>query len=152
MPPYRFRWIDSAWPSADDVDRRSAACDENESVTAEHGGTLSGVWVDDVAPLREALAGGRAHDEGQVELDGRVVERIRVDLVPGDRRYFYVDPETFVPVRVEGPPGGAYYLGSLKVGPLRFGIVKALPDIRVPAANRRQPGAHRHLGTVTVEQ
>ena len=80
--------------------------------------------MDDVAPLREALAAGTAYDEGQVELDGRIVQRIRVDQVPGDRRYFYVDPETFVPVRVEGPPGGVYHLGSLKVGPLRFGIVK----------------------------
>jgi hypothetical protein len=62
---------------------------------------------DEVTNLREALAQGRAHDEGLTELDGRVVRRIRLDcLYPpcsGPRDYWYVDPETFFPVRFESP-------------------------------------------------
>ena len=126
-PPYRYREIDSLSPSGDAVDRRSAACDENKSVTTEHGGTpgtalrfvppdrlapagpgWTGGSMDDVTLLREALADGRAHDEGQVKLDGHVVERIRVDIDPGPRSvdlYYYVDRETFIPVKVEAPGG-----------------------------------------------
>jgi hypothetical protein len=124
-PPYGYRLIDSLWPSPDAVDRRSAACDESESVTTERGGSGSpwpGGSMDDVAGLREALTDGSAYDEGEVELDGKVVQRIRVD-VPGPR-YYYVDRETFVPVQVEGPPGAVYYEASARVGPLRFGTVR----------------------------
>jgi hypothetical protein len=34
---------------------------------------------DPVTDLREAISAGRAHDEGKTQLDGRTVERIRVD-------------------------------------------------------------------------
>ena len=122
-PPYRSRDIDRSWPSPVGVDRRSAACDENASATAERGGTTTGSR-DEVALLRQALNDGRAHHEGQVELDGHVVERIRVDLAPGLPLYFYVDPETFIPVQVEEPGGGAYFEASKEVGPLRFGFVR----------------------------
>jgi hypothetical protein len=122
-PPYMSRHIDSSWPSPVGVDRRAAACDENASATAERGGTTTGSR-DEVALLRQALSDGRAHDEGQVELDGRIVERIRVDLVPGLRLYFYVDRETFIPVQVEEPGGSAYFEASKEVGPLRFGFVR----------------------------
>jgi len=81
-----------------------------------------------VADLREAIKAGRAHDEGKTELDGRTVERIRIDPpsdcpsrfanCPRDRLYVYVDPETFYPVQfvgttsqveiVGGPRGSSY--------------------------------------------
>lgn len=65
---------------------------------------------DFVTKLREGLNAGRAHDEGKTQLEGRTVERIRVDprtscLVPGCPRestYLYVDPETFYPVEIHG--------------------------------------------------
>jgi hypothetical protein len=143
-PPYRYREIDSLSPSGDAVDRRSAACDENESETTERGGTpgtalrfvppdrlapagpgWTGGSRDDVATLREALRDGRAHDEGQVELDGHVVERIRVDVDPGPRSvdlYYYVDRETFIPVQVESP-GGLFFAGPERLGNMRFDVV-----------------------------
>jgi hypothetical protein len=143
-PPYRYREIDSLSPSGDAVDRRSAACDENESVTTEHGGTPGTAlrfvppnrlapagpgWIggsmDDVALLRKALADGTAHDEGQVELDGRVVERIRVDIDPGPRTvdlYYYVDRETFIPVQVEAP--GGLFSSLPRLGDFRYDIVR----------------------------
>lgn len=130
-PPYRYREIGTL--ASGGADRRSAACDESESATTEVGGTpgtalrfvppdrlaLAGPgWTggtrDDVATLREALRDGTARDEGEVELDGRAVQRIRVDIDPGPRSVlltYYVDRETFKPVRVEagryvfsGPP------------------------------------------------
>jgi hypothetical protein len=125
-PPYGYRHIESLWPSAEAADRRSAACSSH--VTTESGGRPGtalrfvppdklvpygpgwiGESMDDVALLRKALAEGTAQDEGQVELDGRIVERIRVDLAPGGPRlFYYVDRETFIPVRVDSP-GGAFW-------------------------------------------
>ena len=60
--------------------------------------------------LRESISNGRARDEGKTQLDGRTVERIRVDPpracpVPGCPReptYLYVDPDTFSPVEIHG--------------------------------------------------
>jgi hypothetical protein len=62
------------------------------------------------AALREAIRAGRAHDEGKTELDGRTVERVRIDPPPPpcaycpsahpERIYAYVDPETFYPVEI----------------------------------------------------
>ena len=61
---------------------------------------------DPVTMLREAIAAGNVDDEGTTELDGRTVERLRIDdqsacafpsCSPG---YVYVDPETFEPVEV----------------------------------------------------
>jgi hypothetical protein len=61
---------------------------------------------DPVTMLREAISAGSAHDEGETQLDGRTVERIRIDsesacafpsCPPG---YVYVDPETFHPVEM----------------------------------------------------
>jgi hypothetical protein len=122
--PYRYRWIDHNVP-ADVEGRRAIACADD--TTAELGGDSSGLlkfvppnrltnfgpgrvgatW-DDVSNLREALATGRAHDAGRTELEGREVARIRVDncLDPpcaGPQDYWYVDPETFLPVAFEWP-------------------------------------------------
>ena len=124
------------------VDGRSAACDENASATAERGGTTADrPSKDEVALLRQALNDGRAHHEGQVELNGHVVERIRVDLAPGLPLYFYVDPETFIPVQVEEPGGSA--LAALARGrPLALRLRAALPDLstcREPTTTWRSP-------------
>jgi hypothetical protein len=63
--------------------------------------------LDPVADLREAIRAGQAHDEGKTELDGRTVERIRIDdplpCCPGEPAYWYVDPETFYPVETHAP-------------------------------------------------
>jgi hypothetical protein len=64
---------------------------------------------DPVADLREWLSSGRAYDEGTMQLDGRTVERIRIDppsfcpvsSCPRKPNYAYVDPETFYPLQIE---------------------------------------------------
>jgi hypothetical protein len=69
---------------------------------------------DVAASLREALRSGTAVAEGKVTLDGRVVERFRMnprcpaEPCPAEPRdsepgYAYVDPETFYPVRLDLP-------------------------------------------------
>jgi hypothetical protein len=62
--------------------------------------------------IRQAIEDGTAHLQGRTALeDGRVVERVRIDcgddaISPGcDPRYWYVDPETFLPVRTLAGPG-----------------------------------------------
>jgi hypothetical protein len=55
-----------------------------------------------VAMLRQAISDGTAHHEGRTVLDGRTVERIRVDPQFGPApTYYYVDPETYYPMRIE---------------------------------------------------
>jgi hypothetical protein len=81
--------------------------------------------LDPAAELRAAISAGRAHDEGKAQLEGRTVERIRIDPPPACPRrgncpreplYVYVDPETFYPVafdrtdtqvEIVGGPGGS---------------------------------------------
>jgi hypothetical protein len=82
--------------------------------------------LDPAADLRKAISAGHAHDEGKTELDGRTVERIRVDtppcrLFPNCERgpdYIYVDPDTFYPVQtvrttfqvsIVGSPARSHY-------------------------------------------
>ena len=129
--PKSYRLIETLWPSTDAPNRHSMAC--GRSTTTEIGGTrydalmfvppdklrsvpardeLSGGlggW-DLIADLRRALAAGMAHHEGQTELDGRSVERIRVDFCPrrlkacsAPTHYWYVDSKTFRPVQWECP-------------------------------------------------
>ena len=76
--------------------------------------------------LREAISAGRAHDEGETQLDGRTVKRIRldppsdcVDACPDERSpsYAYVDPDSFYPVEEHGfgyigPAPGNEFRGS----------------------------------------
>ena len=63
--------------------------------------------LDPVADLREAISAGQAHDDGKTQLDGRTVERIRIDFslpcCPDETAYWYVDPETFYPVETHTP-------------------------------------------------
>jgi hypothetical protein len=74
------------------------------------GGALpAALWAP--AMLREAIGAGTAHDEGETQLEGRTVRRIRVEpsaacpppLCPPEPSYVYVDPKTYFPVQVEGP-------------------------------------------------
>jgi hypothetical protein len=86
--------------------------------------------LDPAADLRAAISTGRAHDEGKTQLDGRTIERVRIDpplpsacpryanCGPRGPVYVYVDPETFYPVafgwttsqvEIVGGPGGSSY-------------------------------------------
>ena len=64
---------------------------------------------DPVGELRDAISASRAHLEGRTQLDGRTVERIRVDhprrcpTCPQATSYAYVDPETFYLVGTDSP-------------------------------------------------
>jgi hypothetical protein len=82
--------------------------------TLRESSLLFNMPPDPVRVLREALARGSAHDEGEAELNGRRVRRIRVDPLPGcpipscadEPTYVYVDPDTFRPVEIAGPAFG----------------------------------------------
>ena len=61
---------------------------------------------DPVTMLREAISAGNAHHEGRMQLDGRTVERIRIDSPSACAfpscafGHVLVDPETFHPVEM----------------------------------------------------
>jgi hypothetical protein len=121
-PPHRFRMI-KAWPNG------SGECGPAGVTRREMGGDLDSgmelyfvppdtlaVWPlgtggrppDPVTELRKAISAGRAHLEGSTQLDGRTVERIRIESLSdcfdrdaGCASYAYVDPETFDLVRTE---------------------------------------------------
>ena len=135
-PPHRYRALLNDLPPDPPLDPRALVC--SKGTKSELGGTLdphcsatgcepslrftppntfSNQQIlfrpdkeDFVTKVREGLSTGRAHDEGKTQLDGRTVERIRVDPphacpVPGCPReptYLYVDPETFSPVEIHG--------------------------------------------------
>jgi hypothetical protein len=133
--PHRYRALTNVESSADstDGDLRAVVC--SRGTPAELGGTLGrpeetlmfvppdtltssrvglGLPPDPVAWLRDAISAGTAHDEGKTQLDGRTVERIRIDPIacsaddpscPSEPGYAYVDPETFYPVEFTGPGG-----------------------------------------------
>jgi hypothetical protein len=124
--------------------------------------------LDPATRLREAIEAGTAHDEGTTQLDGRTVQRIRIGpqsdcpeppdppdpVAPPCSRepgYWYVDPETFYPVRTEGT-GFLMEVGGSDV--LRLRIVEqfltfeylprteanlALTDIRAQHPNATGP-------------
>jgi hypothetical protein len=135
-PPHRYRVLLNDLPPEPPLDPRALVC--SSGTASELGGTfdphcsatscepslrftppntLSYQQLlfrfhpgDFATELRESLSTGRAHDEGKTQLEGRTVERIRVDPpptcpVPGCPReptYLYVDPETFDPVGIHG--------------------------------------------------
>ena len=66
---------------------------------------------DPVKAFREAISAGRAHDEGETQLNGRTVKRIRLDPSSDcddpcpdnpSPSYAYVDPDSFYPVEEHG--------------------------------------------------
>jgi hypothetical protein len=91
----------------------------------------SGVFLtyapDPVTTLRDAITSGSAHHEGKAEIDGRTVERIRIECPErpcwGPRDYAYVDPETFSLVREEWSSGFTFTPGP---GPETFRFDVAL--------------------------
>jgi hypothetical protein len=121
-PPHRFRMI-KAWPNG------SGECGPEGVTRREMGGDLDSglelyfvppetlaIWPlgtgggppDPVTELRQAISAGRAHLEGKTQLDGRTVERIRIDFPSecfdpdaGCASYAYVDPKTFNLIRTE---------------------------------------------------
>ena len=121
-PPHSFRMI-KAWPNG------SGECGPEGVTRREMGGDLDSgmelyfvppdtlaIWPlgaggnppDPATELRKAIDAGRAHLEGRTQLDGRTVERIRIDSPTacfdpdaGCASYAYVDPETFNLVRTE---------------------------------------------------
>jgi hypothetical protein len=139
-PPHRYRvLLNDLPPDPGNSDPRTLACasgtaselggafDTGETLRFVPPNTLTPNLLtfqfplDPVADLREAISAGRADDEGKTELDGRIVERIRIDppsacpFPPcrGEPVYWYVDPETFYPVETRGPgginpPGGPF--------------------------------------------
>ncbi len=129
-PPHRYRALLDDLPlDPGKYDRDTLACwsgtpselggtlDSGETLTFTSPNTLRAAPVqftdlpDPVTWLRDAISAGTAHDEGKTPLDGRTVERIRIDP-PSDcsycsrePSYAYVDPETFYPVQTESPHG-----------------------------------------------
>ena len=134
-PPHRYRALLNEFPSDPPLDPRALVC--SSGTASELGGTLDPNCsatgcepslrftppntlshqqilfrfpADLATQLRESLDAGRVHDEGKTQLNGRTVERIRIDPpttcpVPGCPRepgYLYVDPETFYPVATDG--------------------------------------------------
>jgi hypothetical protein len=162
-PPHLYRKLLSYYFDPQEVqgaDPRALAC--TDSGTTEVGGTLDNpqflvfeppdtlsvspvYWVgpqrdpDPVGELRdwirEAIANGSAHHEGKATLDGRVVDRIRLDPHPGcpvppcttKPSYVYIDPDTYLPVQFETPYGLAF-VPEPGVA-LRFGFARRYLDI-----------------------
>ena len=71
--------------------------------------------LDPVTDIRDAIGAGTAQDEGATQLDGRTVERIRIELPSGEPAYAYVDPHTFYPVEEECDCGSAGPITGLHV-------------------------------------
>ena len=143
-PPHRYRGLMQPPPDPVGLGPRALACSRGEKF--ELGGTLDAgptLWFvppntltvrqtlilapDPVAALREAIDAGRAHQEGPTQLDGRTVERIRIDPardcpIQGGcgREYVYVDTETYHPVQTESPNGYITLPGQR----LRFDVVQ----------------------------
>jgi hypothetical protein len=142
-PPYRYRAI------MDDFPPRSACTghtpteiggtfDPLRTLVFEPPGTLRvsqllfNLPPDPVRVFREALARGAAHDEGETEIDGHTVRRIRIDTCPttdcpreGEAGYVYLDPHTFYPVEIRSPG----YFGDTKLADLvvRYRTFEYLP-------------------------
>jgi hypothetical protein len=122
-PPHRFRtimaWADGSGECGSEAVKRDESggdFDSGEELFFVPPDTLA-VWPlgkggrppDPVKELRTAISAGRAHREGRTQLDGRIVERIRVDPPANcpkcsrEPSYTYVDPDTFYLVRRESP-------------------------------------------------
>jgi hypothetical protein len=144
-PPHSYRVLLNDLPDPANADPRALGCARRTA--SEFGGTVRSKQtlrfvpqktlsmegqrfrfsLDPAAGLREAISAGRAHDEGRAQLDGRTVERIRIDPpsacpplanCPREPEYMYVDPETFQAVEsvetsyqdeIVGGPGTSSY-------------------------------------------
>jgi hypothetical protein len=149
--PHRWRSLMEQFePPPRGADERTRAC-LREGEVAEIGGAMWGQPTlkfepprtlrggtgqfltfepDPARVLREAIAGGRAHHEGNTEVDGRTVARIRIECLhppcSGPRPHTYVDPETFALVREEWPLGFTWVPGA-DGREFRFDVVRRYP-------------------------
>jgi hypothetical protein len=107
-PPHRYRALVPALPGASFCSSAKpveigGTLDSHRQLMFVPPNTLSATGPtlqfpsDPVQMLRDALSAGKAVDEGQTQLDGRTVERIRI----GDTSV-YVDPQTFYPIETDG--------------------------------------------------
>jgi hypothetical protein len=91
------------WPTGPPVELGGTFdSDQNLRFEPPNSLSVSGDFILNVDPfgdLRDQIAAGTAHDEGETQLHGRTVERIRLDTTPVS--YVWVDPETFYPVENE---------------------------------------------------
>ena len=176
-PPHRYRVLLNDFPpDPANADPRVLAC--SSGTPSELGGAfdtgqtlrfvppntlsfnpLQFVFpLDPVTDLREAISAGRAHDEGKTQLNGRTLERIRIDPAsdcrdpscPREPQYWYVDPETFYPVETRGPgviapPGRPFVRLHFVMRYLTFEYLPqtaanlALTDIRAQHPNATGP-------------
>jgi hypothetical protein len=138
-PPHRFRLLGWSLPGIPKgADPRTRAC-RHKGEIVEFGRTLDTLEAvlmfvppniltpatgtdlrplpDPVGSLRQAIASGHARAEGEAVVDGRRVERIRIDPLCGYPRcpdrpdYAYVDSDTFSFVRDESPSGFTFTPG-----------------------------------------
>jgi hypothetical protein len=165
-PPYQYRATNAflllfrahqagADPGQDVAAQRRFLC--TRRTPAEIGGNTHGLLVfnpprtlrwwgpffpaplDTVVALRQALAAGDARRDGETQLDGQTVERIRWTRPDCPTRpcednptFAYVDPQSLYPVRIDGP--GVYSTRSTPIGidvVVRFLKYEYLP--RTPA-------------------
>jgi hypothetical protein len=160
-PPHSYRVLLNDLPDLANADPRSLGC--SSGTASELGGTYSSsltlrfvppnrltpyaiqfrFQLDPAAAFREAISAGLAHDEGKTQLDGRTVERIRIDPPPACpppanclQAYVYVDPETFYPVEIVatlyqveivGGPGTSTYSRVGVRDVMRFSTFEYLP-------------------------
>ena len=123
-PPHNWRlvltWVDGSGECGPDAVKRDewgGDLDSGEEFLFVSPDQLA-IWPlgkgnkppDPVTELRDAISAGRAHLEGKTQLDGRTVERIRIEPVrqcatcPLTSGYVYVDPETFHLVGTDSLP------------------------------------------------
>ena len=129
-PPYQYRATNAFFlspdPGWDVAAQRRFLC--TRGTQAEIGGNTDRLLVfipphtlrrwgpfypaplDTVVALRRALAAGDARRDGETQLDGRTVERIRwtrpdCPIRPCEENptFAYVDPQTLYPIRIDGP-------------------------------------------------
>jgi len=112
--------------------------------------------LDTVVALRRALAAGDARRDGETQLDGRTVERIRwtpahcpIRPCEVNPTFAYVDPQTLYPIRIDGP--GVYSTRSTPIGidvVVRFLTYEYLPRT---AANLALTSIHAQHPDATVQ-
>jgi hypothetical protein len=162
-PPHSYRILLKDLPDPANVDPRALGC--SSGTASELGGSDSSSLtlrfvppnrlsayaiqfrfeLDPARALRDAISAEEAHDEGKTQLDGRTVERIRIDPpfdcppranCPREPAYAYVDPETFYPVEfvatsyqveIVGGPGTSSYSHVRVRDVMRFSIFEYLP-------------------------
>lgn len=175
-PPYRYRatnvFLPLVDPGQDVAVQRRVLCTGRSR--AEIGGNTQRLLVliaphtlrwsgpfypaplDTVVALRRALAAGNARRDGETQLDGRTVERIRWTRPDCPTRpckdnptFAYVDPQTLYPIRIDGP--GVYSTRSTPRGidvVVRFLTYEYLPRT---AANLALTSIHAQHPDATVQ-